>query len=167
MGKAEINKVDLRNLEKKLIKLHKYSEAGLSQELGYTAAHIAKRASNKLTANKTVDTGQLRSSIHYGMQGKHTVEVRAVKKYAPYVEFGTGNAVDLSELQALGINPSYAQQFKGKGFTGKRPVKTKKGWRMIQFPIHLKPRPFFFNSVREELPIMLTRIEKKLKNLTK
>lgn len=167
MARAEFNKADMAKLRKKLKELENFSKREMSAELGYTAAQISKRASNKLRMNGTVDKGQLRGSIAWQKAGKNGVEVRADKKYAPYVEFGTGNEVDLSELEKLGINKNYALQFKGKGFTGKRPVKFKDGWRMVQFPINLKARPFFFNSVREELPIMLKRAENRLKKITK
>jgi topoisomerase IA-like protein len=58
-----------------------------------------------------VDTGNLRQSINYEANGK-TISVYASPKYAPYVEFGTGNKVISEDMKQLGIPESYANNLK-------------------------------------------------------
>ena len=158
----KINQRDLAQLNKKLAYLKGYDRKELSSQLAFTASQIARRAIKnvKSVAN---DTGNLSQSIKYEANGK-SVAVYAFAKYAPYVEFGTGNKVDLSDMLELGIPASYAAQFRGEGFTGQKPVYLGKkiGWRMVQFPINLPARPFFFNAVRVEYKKMLDRIVKKI-----
>ena len=140
----KINQRDLAQLNKKLAYLKGYDRKQLSSELAYTASQIARRAIKnvKSVAN---DTGNLSQNIKYEANGK-TIAVYAFAKYAPYVEFGTGNKVDLSDMRELGIPESYAMQFKGEG---KREV-------------NLPARPFLFNAVRMEYKKMLDRIIKKI-----
>lgn len=158
----KINQRDLAQLNKKLAYLKGYDRKVLSSQLAYTASHIKTRAIKnvKSVAN---DTGKLSQNIKHEISGK-TISVYADVNYAPYVEFGTGNKVDLTDMRELGIPESYAAQFKGEGFTGKRPVylRKQKMWRMVQFPIHLPARPFFFNAVRVEYKKMLERITKQI-----
>lgn len=157
----KINQRDLAQLNKKLAYLKGYDRKELSTELAKTALLIVKTAQK----NAPIHKGDLKKSIAAEASGK-TISVFAKAKYAPYVEFGTGNKVDLTDMRELGIPESYAMQFKGEGFTGKLPVYfgKKVGWRMVQFPIHLPARPFFFSSVRIEYKKMLERITKKIKN---
>ena len=72
--------------------------------------------------------------------------VTVKKNYAPYVEFGTGSKVDLTDMLALGIPSSYAAQFKGKGIK----------------KINLPARPFLFNSARKGLQMLLLRLTKRI-----
>jgi len=92
--------------------------------------------------------GDLQKSIDVSAQNKQVV-FEAGKHYAPYVEFGTGRFVDLEQLKQLGIPESYAMQFKGKG--------VKK--------VNLPARPYFFNSIRRQLKILLKNIDTKLKKI--
>ena len=124
---VKINQSDLKLLKKKLDNLRAFDKKTLSNEIGKTALEISRLAKQ----NAPVDTGTLRQSIRAEKKGK-TAEVVAGAKYAPYVEFGTGSQVDLSDMLELGIPESYAAQFKGKG--------VKK--------INLPARPFFFCSAR-------------------
>ena len=158
----KINQRDLAQLNKKLAYLKGYDRKVLSSQLAFTASHINMRAIKnvKSVAN---DTGNLSQNIKHEANGK-TISVYVNANYAPYVEFGTGNKVDLSDMRELGIPESYAMQFKGEGFTGQKPVYFGKkiGWRMVQFPIHLPARPFFFSAVRVEYKKLLDRIIKKI-----
>jgi len=158
----KINQRDLAQLNKKLAYLKGYDRNVLSSQLAFTASHIKRRAI-KNVKSVADDTGKLSQSINYEANGK-TISVYVNANYAPYVEFGTGNKVDLSDMRELGIPESYAMQFKGEGFTGQKPVYFGKkiGWRMVQFPIHLPARPFFFNAVRVEYKKMLERITKQI-----
>ena len=84
--------------------------------------------------------GGLKASIRQynkGLVGKVIVGA----SYGPYQEYGTGTRVKVpSELSA------YAMQFKGRGFIGKKPVflGNKIGWRMIQFPVSIRPQPYLY-----------------------
>lgn len=158
----KINQRDLAQLNKKLAYLKGYDRKELSSQLAYTASHIKRRAIKnvKSVAN---DTGNLSQNINEEVNGK-TISVYTDVKYAPYVEFGTGEGYNSKDMQELGIPESYAAQFKGEGFTGQKPVffGKKTGWRMVQFPINLPARPFFFSAVRVEYKKMLDRITKQI-----
>lgn len=157
----KINQSDLAKLNKKLAQLQKFSKQELSNEIGRGAQEIVGRAKQ----SAPYDNGDLRGSISSEASGKG-VAVIANAEYAPYVEFGTGTKVSLTDMKELGIPDSYAAQFKGRGFTGKIPVEVENNkWRMVQFPINLKARPFFFSSARVGFNNMLKRVDKKLKKL--
>ena len=141
----KIDQKDLRLLKKKIKSLKDYSGQTLSSEIGKTAFAIERRSKRKVP----VDTGGLKQSIKTFHSGKKAF-VEAGKKYAPFVEFGTGSKVDLTDMKALGIPESYAKQFKGKGIRD----------------INLPARPFLFPSARTEFLNLLKRITDKLKKLT-
>ena len=140
---VKINQSDLKLLKKKLDNLRAFDKKTLSNEIGKTALEISRLAKQ----NAPVDTGTLRQSIRAEKKGK-TAEVVAGAKYAPYVEFGTGSQVDLSDMLELGIPESYAAQFKGKG--------VKK--------INLPARPFFFSSARIGFNDLLNRLKGQINN---
>jgi HK97 gp10 family phage protein len=142
---AKIDQAQLKQLVGKMEELKKYSTQGLSDEIGAIAMNAARRAKRVAPASAGPT---LKRQIGSQAMGMNAV-VYAKTHYAPYVEFGTGMFVDLSETQALGIPDSYAWQFKGK----------KDGY--------MHPQPFFFNSIRYELKAGLDRIEKRLKDITK
>ncbi len=159
---AKINQADLKKLNKKVAMLKQFSKQGLATEVGKTALEIVGRAKK----SAPIDDGDLRKGISSEASGKG-VAVVSKADYSPYVEFGTGGMVDLTDMLELGIPSVYAAQFKGKGFAGKIPVEVEKNkWRMVQFPINLSPRPFFFSSARVGFNNMLKRIEKQLKRMT-
>lgn len=72
------------------------------------------------------------------------------QKYAPYVEFGTGNRVSLSHLKDVGLPNSYAAKFKGKG------VKQ----------VNLTARPYFFPAILKGNKDIYKDLESELKHLT-
>ena len=137
----KINQRDLAQLNKKLAYLKGYDRKELSKQLAFTASHIVRTAKKSVV----VDTGNLRQSINFEANGK-TISVYANAKYAPYVEFGTGEGYDSQDMQQLGIPESYADQFKGTD------------GRVVNLPA----RPFFFSSVRLEYKKLLERIGKKI-----
>lgn len=141
----KIDQKDLRLLKKKIKSLKDYSGQTLSSEIGKTGFAIERRSKRKVP----VDTGGLKQSIKTYHSGKKAF-VEAGKNYAPYIEFGTGSKVDLTDMKALGIPDSYAKQFKGKGIRD----------------INLPARPFLFPSARTEFLNLLKRITDKLKKLT-
>lgn len=143
---AKIDQKGLNELLSKIEALKKYSTKEVSNELGTIALQSARRA--KRAAPK--DKSELLKGIRGEPQGKQAV-VMSAAKYSPYVEFGTGRMVTLTDMQQLGIPDSYAAQFKGKGIR----------------EVNLPARPFFFNSIRIELQKGLVRIQNKLDKLTK
>lgn len=142
----KINQSDLSQLNKKLDNLRAFDKKTLSNELGRSAMDIVRMAKQ----NAPVDKGTLKQSIKSERKGK-TVEVIAGANYAPYVEFGTGGMVDLNDMLQLGIPPSYAAQFKGKGIK----------------EVNLPARPFFYNAARIGLKNLLVRLKGELNNAIK
>jgi HK97 gp10 family phage protein len=140
----KINQSDLAKLNKKLAQLQKFSKQELSNEIGRGAQEIVGRAKQ----DAKYDNGDLRGSISSQASGKG-VAVIADAEYAPYVEFGTGTKVSLTDMKELGIPDGYAAQFKGKGIR----------------EVNLPARPFFFSSARVGFNNMLKRVDKKLKKL--
>ena len=144
---AKISQPHLKALNKKISKLKGLSEQQLSNALAsvaFDAARIAKQ-------NVVVDNGDLKRSISASKVDKNTVVFKASVKYAPYVEYGTGRLVNLSEMEELGIPASYAAQFKGKGIK----------------EVNLPARPFFFSSLRIALAKGMIDINNRIKKLTR
>lgn len=137
----KLNQSDLKNLDKKINYFRDFDKRVLTAELGRTALDIAREAKK----NVAVDTGGLKQSITTERFGK-TVAVVANKKYAPYIEFGTGSAVNLDDMLQLGIPSSYAAQYKGKGLR----------------KVNLPARPFLFSSARKELKNLMDRLTKRI-----
>ncbi len=119
----------------------------LSTELARTALDITREAKKNVARNAN-DTGALKQSITPEISGK-TVSVVANKKYAPYIEFGTGATVNIDDMLQLGIPSSYAMQFKGKGI------------RQVNLPA----RPFLFSSARKELKNLMNRLTKRINKI--
>ena len=142
----KINQSDMSQLKKKLDNLRAFDKKTLSNELGRSAMDIVRMAKQ----NAPVDKGTLKQSIRSERKGK-TVEVIAGAHYAPYVEFGTGGMVKLDDMVQLGIPPSYAAQFKGKGIK----------------EVNLPARPFFYNAARIGLRNLLGRLKGELNNAIK
>jgi len=140
----KINQGDLNQLNKKLNFFKNFDKKVLSSELGRTALDISRLAKRTVP----VDTGGLRNSITAEIQGK-TVSVVVNKDYAPYIEFGTGSMVKIDDMVSLGIPPSYAMQYKGKGL------------RQVNLPA----RPFLFSSARIEYNKLLNRLNNRIKKI--
>ena len=142
----KIKQSDLSKLKKKLDNLRAFDSKTLSAELGKTGLEIVATAKR----NVKVDKGALKQSIKAQRSGKK-INIIAGAHYAPYVEFGTGGMVDLTDMIELGIPPSYAAQFKGKGIR----------------EVNLPARPFFFNAARIGFRNLLVRLNKQIKNAIK
>ena len=137
----KLNQSDLNNLNRKIAFFKGFDKKVLSTELGRTALDIAREAKKSVA----VDTGGLKQSITPEISGK-TVSVVVNKKYAPYIEFGTGSTVSLDDMLQLGIPSGYAMQFKGKGIR----------------EVNLPARPFLFSSARKELRNLMNRLTKRI-----
>ena len=141
-----VDPVDLKELDQKMKRLFKLSKKELSTEVGVWGTTTTRLAKERVPK----DTNHLMKSISGRREGDQAV-VEAKANYAPYVEFGTGRTVDLSELKELGISESYAEKFKGKE---KREV-------------NLPARPYLYNSARQALHEMLSNMNRKIKNIVK
>ena len=142
----KIDQSDLNKLKNKLDKMRAFESKTLSNELGKTGLEIVRLAKR----SAPVDKGSLKQSISAQRSGK-SVNVVAAAHYAPYVEFGTGGRVDLTDMTQLGIPPSYAAQFKGKGIRD----------------VNLPARPFFFSSARIGFKNLLNRLNGEIKKAIK
>lgn len=142
----KINQNDLLKLKNKLDKMRAFESKTLSNELGKTGLEIVRLAKREVKA----PTGTLRNSISTQRNGK-SVNVVAAAHYAPYVEFGTGGSVDLTDMTQLGIPESYAAQFKGKGIKD----------------VNLPARPFFFSSARIGFKNLLNRLNGEIQKAIK
>ena len=142
----KIDQSDLNKLKNKLDKMRAFESKTLSNELGKTGLEIVRLAKREVPA----PTGTLRNSISTQRSGK-SINVVAAAHYAPYVEFGTGGRVDLTDMTQLGIPQSYAAQFKGKGIRD----------------VNLPARPFFFSSARIGFKNLLNRLNGEIKKAIK
>lgn len=169
LANIKINNSDLKQLNRKINELKKLSDRGLSTELGTTVALADARMKRTISgAGFKESKGGLIQGQNFGKSGNEAF-VENVTNYSPYIEFGIGKGVDLSEMRELGIPASYAAQFKGKGFTGTIPVnlgtKENPNWRKVTFPQDRAPKPFFFPAVRVELKNLLDRLIKRIKDI--
>jgi len=142
----KIDQNDLLKLKNKLDKMRAFESKTISNELGKTGLEIVRLAKRAAP----VDKGALKQSISTQRSGK-SVNVVAAANYAPYVEFGTGGSVDLTDMTELGIPESYAAQFKGKGIRD----------------VNLPARPFFFSSARIGFKNLLNRLNGEIKKAIK
>ena len=144
----KINQNDLLKLKNKLDKMRAFESKTLSNELGKTGLEIVRLAKREVR----YDNGDLRKSISAETnKTTKSVVIQALAHYAPYVEFGTGGMVDLTDMTQLGIPESYAAQFKGKGIR----------------EVNLPARPFFFSSARIGFKNLLNRLNGEIKKAIK
>lgn len=132
--KIQGNKLSLKNIDKAKKGFIEFLEG----EIMITTDDIQDKAVSRVAVN----TGLLKSSIYKNQQGLNA-EVGATKKYAPYVEFGTGGLVDVPQ----GLE-DYAIQFRGRNMA----------------TVSLPARPFLFNSAFEEVQAMTRRINEVTRN---
>lgn len=144
----KINQNDLLKLKNKLDKMRTFESKTLSNELGKTGLDIVRMAKREVR----YDNGDLRKSISAETnKTTKSVNIVALAHYAPYVEFGTGGMVDLTDMTELGIPESYAAQFKGKGIR----------------EVNLPARPFFFSSARIGFKNLLNRLNGEIQKAIK
>ena len=144
----KINQNDLLKLKNKLDKMRAFESKTLSNELGKTGLEIVRLAKREVR----YDNGDLRKSISAETnKTTKSVVIQALAHYAPYVEFGTGGMVDLTDMTELGIPESYAAQFKGKGIR----------------EVNLPARPFFFSSARIGFKNLLNRLNGEIQKAIK
>jgi hypothetical protein len=133
--------VNIKGLDKLLKKVENKSQSikeEVDGELELFCQTVARKAKQRVPKD-IGGGGGLAASTYFQKNKEFDYTLFSAKKYAPYVEFGTGGLVKVPpELQ------EYALQFKGRG--------VKK--------INIKPQPYFFNSFFEERPKLLARLRK-------
>jgi len=143
--KAKLEQGSYSKLLVKLKTMEKYSKAELQKDIFEIGLNAALKS--KMTA--PVDTGNLKRLISAQKVAKG-VEIFSKAPYSPYMEFGTGRYVDVSDLKDLGFPGSYAKQFKCKGIKS----------------VNIQPQPYFFSGISEALEVGKKKIKDKLKKLT-
>lgn len=161
---------DLRNRLNDLpARIFQEVDAELLDGVNAIAAEARQRA--------PADDGILRNQIVVQNNGNMNYSVAALPLYAPYVEFGTREKVDIPP----GLE-EYAAQFKGdfasgtyseggSALTAKEAIfewcKHKGIDQNLWYPIYasimihgINPHPFFFPAVNRILPIITDRIQK-------
>lgn len=151
MVDVKINNADYQKLQKKFKKLHKYSKVDAVRALnGAMLDARAMAIASAPVAGKNEYGGTLKGSINVKPL-PDGAEMYSTAHYAPYVEFGTGSRyVSPNDATELGIPSSYIAQFKGKGIK----------------EVNLKPRPFFYSSVRKAYSKLLIDVNNRLKRIT-
>jgi len=152
MTKLNLRLEGADKLVKKLNKLGKEAKVLTDGVTRSNAEDIAADASSRAPSNKGEPTPlNLKQSISAQPIDKSNWYVISEKKYAPYVEFGTGTKVDLSTLQKAGFPTSYAAQFKGAGIR----------------QVNIRPQPFFFPAYIVGRRKYIKDLKQLLKRLTK
>lgn len=151
-------------LTKRLKRLGKEVADDADKVMGYSA-RVVERDAKK---NVTVDTGDLRASIHL-IDKFLDKEVKTEKTHAPFVEFGTKSKVEVPQ----GLE-SYAMQFKSSGGNFADLLEAIQGWcsrkgidAQFAYPIALRiaqngvsARPFLFPAYFKEIPKTRKQLEK-------
>lgn len=110
------------------------------------AQNIIEKAKPNIPSNKTKDISNLRGTLFYEKVREMTYKVESPKKYAAFVEFGTGTTVDVpSDWKEL------AWKFKGKGIK----------------KINLPARPFLYPAYRSVIFEYVKKLEDELETLIK
>lgn len=124
----------IKRVDDKAANLQKEIDA----EIGFAAEEIAGRA--KAIVQGTIsDSGFLAGGISAARESLMNWKIVSVRRYSPYVEFGTGTLVSVPKDLV-----DYAIQFKGRGI------------RQVNLPA----RPFFFPSFEGAKQPLIDRIEK-------
>lgn len=147
-----IAKINIRDINKFASKARRFTgdvKKAVAKDLAEAAINVDRGSKERAP----VDTGRLRTSVYFEKKRSNGLlwEVGVNARYAPYVEFGTGRKVNLTELRKAGFPDSFAAQFKGRGIR----------------QVNLRPRPFFFPSVNEETPKLKRRLDQTLKRYGK
>jgi len=152
MIKAKVNIRDINRFASKAKRFNGRLKKAVSNDIAETAINVDRGAKQRAPV-RTKDNnglgGRLRTSIYIEKRRANGLlwEVGVNANYAPYVEFGTGRKVNLTQLRAAGFPDSYAARFKGRGIK----------------KVNIRPQPFFFPSINEETPKMYKRLNATLK----
>ena len=149
MGKIK----GLSKVIKNIKKFDKEAEQMVDLTMAANVNDIVLDARNRVTAN-SFDLGKLAQEITAQKIEDMSYLMfvgGSAQKYAPYVEFGTGNRVSLSYLKDVGLPNSYAAKFKGAGIK----------------QVNLTARPYFFPAIIDGRIELEKDLNKELKRLTK
>ncbi len=138
----------LKGLNKVLNNLKRFGE-----EAEKSVEIITRETANDVSKDaKTLapyDNGKLRQSINVTPIDKKTYVVGSTARYAPYQEFGTGAAVDLSYLIDAGLPSSYAAQFRGAGIR-----KLNLPAQPFLFPAFILGKQNYIEDLKDELKFL-------------
>jgi hypothetical protein len=132
--------IDIQGLQPLLADLKKKGkdmEDTVAAEIAATAVNIERKAAQRVPK----DAGFLSGAIKSQAVNTFNWEVVAQRKYAPYIEFGTGALVEVPK----GLE-SYAIQFKGKGIK----------------KVNIPARPYLFPSYFEETRELVKRLKAEI-----
>ena len=139
------NTRDLDKFRKKMLRLRNFGSKDFLRVAQDAAAISVKFAQSRVP----VQSGDLRRSIHSKREGD-TVYIAAEMDYAGLVEFGTaGHTIKVKRAKSL-------YNHKTKTFFGKQ----------VNHP-GTKPKPYFFNSIRDGLKTVKKMMNKKFSNIKK
>ena len=135
----------LDNTLDKLGRLAKQNESEAKKAIAETAINIERKAKENLAAIEFKESvgGIAQSGYVLFSADRLGADVGFNMYYAPYIEYGTGNYVDVPK----GFE-DYAWQFKGND---KRQV-------------NIKPMPYFHPAVESELINLRSKLEASLRN---
>ena len=143
---ATINRKDLEDLKKKFGHLESFKKVS-DMEMRRATKEGANLAIEDFRSTFNQINGAGRGSIVSRRIAPNYYVIEANKEYMPFLEFGTITKVDLSPLDALGIDRNYALQFKGKG------LKKRGG---------IKAGHYFFPNVLKAYNNMIDRMKREL-----
>ena len=138
------NTRDLNKFRKKMLRLRDFGSKDFIRVAQDAAAISVRFAQGRVP----VKTGDLKRSIHSKRDGK-TVYIAAEMDYAALVEFGTSGPHTISVKDAKVLTD-------GKNFFGKKVTIPKRN-----------PHPYFFNSIRDGLRLVASKMNKKFKKINR
>ena len=144
MFSIKVDPKSRRDTVKLVLEFQKASLKKVERALGNAVLNGTRDA--KKSVAKINDTGNLNRSIFQSRIERFLFSITARAHYAPYIEFGTGTEVDLSDLNEIGIPESYALQFKGRGIR----------------KVNLPARPFFFLNIKQAFDTAIAILSKTL-----
>lgn len=147
---ASINKVELDNLINRLSEFGVQITEKVADEIEGTTLDIETEAKMNLAAHMSSSKysfGGLMASIHSLTDRKNLAGIAYTnKKYAPYIEFGTGGMVKVP----AGFE-EFALQFKGKGIR----------------EVNLPARPYMYPALFKNQKLLFERLKNILDGLEK
>lgn len=148
--------VEIKGLKETIDKLKKFGDQGyktIEDVTGQVANEMVGVA--KREAARHIDTGKLTQTISLAQEiadrqaGKISYSVIANEKYAPYVEFGTGDTVD--------IQPGW-EDMAGQ-FIGKKIKKINLPARPFMFPAYLHGKKIYKQDLEDSLNALIKQNE--------
>lgn len=130
---ATANELAIQALRDKLKSFPNIIRQEIHQEILASVLTIVRNAQ----VAAPVNFGVLRSNISFIENGELDVEVTASVNYSAYMEFGTGNLVNVPAGYEL-----IANEFRGNGIR----------------QVNIRPRPYLIPAINAERPLLVARI---------